>query len=263
MTEFWQAILLALVQGLTEFLPVSSSAHLILPSQLLGWADQGLAFDVAVHVGSLAAVLLYFRRDLLDMFSGTVSSLKYRQLNEPSRMVLYLGLATVPAGLAGLLLDDLVSGELRSVTVIASTTIFFGLLLGLADWRGHGDRTLDLRSAVIIGLAQVIALVPGTSRSGITMTAALFCGMDREAAARFSFLLSIPIILAAGTLKIAQLVAAGEAVDWLMLFAAVLAAAVTAYLAIAVFLQWVKRLGFLPFVLYRCALGLVLFYVWW
>jgi undecaprenyl-diphosphatase len=260
MNESWQAVILALIQGLTEFLPVSSSAHLILPSQLLGWEDQGLAFDVAVHVGSLVAVLAYFRRELQDMLSGTVSALRNRALNNQSQLVLLLGVATVPAAAAGLILDDYVSGSLRSTAVIASTTIFFGVLLGLADWRGKGDGKLGFRAAIIIGLAQALALVPGTSRSGITMTAALLCGLDRQAAARFSFLLSIPIILAAGSFKLLEVIESGAAIDGWNLLLGIGISALTAYATIAVFLRLVDRLGFMPFVLYRCVLGLVLFY---
>ena len=183
-------------------------------------------------------------------------------MNEQAQLVLLLAVATIPVGIAGVLLNDYVSGYLRSTVVIAVTTILFGLLLGLADWRGKGGGQLDLRSAVIIGLAQVLAVIPGTSRSGITMTAALFCGLDRQAAARFSFLLSIPVILAAGAFKLLDVAGAGAQLDWFNLAVGIVVSGLTAYLAIAAFLRLVERLGFLPFVLYRCALGLVLFYIW-
>ncbi len=262
MDELARTIILALLQGLTEFLPISSSAHLILPSRLLGWPDQGLAFDVAVHVGSLLAVMIYFRRDLLDLPRGAWAALGSRRLNPEMQMLLLLGVATIPVGLAGVLLDERVSGQLRSIAVIATTTVVFGLLLGLADWRGGRDRSLDMRAAIAIGLAQALAVIPGTSRSGITMTAALFCGLDRQSAARFSFLLSIPVILAAGAFKGWDWVAAPERVNWALLSLSVLISALAAYAAIALFLRLLDRLGFLPFVIYRCALGTVLFFIW-
>lgn len=262
MEELARAMVLALVQGLTEFLPISSSAHLILPSQLLGWPDQGLAFDVAVHVGSLFAVLVYFRRDLLDLLYGTCTALASARHTVQSRMVLYLAVATIPVGIVGIATDDYVSAHLRSIGVIAATTCGFGLLLGLADWRGGRNRTLNLGIALLIGLAQALAIVPGTSRSGITMTAALFCGLDRQSAARFSFLLSVPVILAAGSFKILDLLGSEQSVDWMLLSVSMSVAAVTAYATIAVFLRLLDRVGFLPFVIYRCALGLVLFLIW-
>ncbi len=262
MDELARTIILALLQGLTEFLPISSSAHLILPSRLLGWPDQGLAFDVAVHVGSLLAVMIYFRRDLLDLLRGSWAALGSRRLNPEMQMLFLLGVATIPVGLAGVLLDERVSGQLRSIAVIATTTVVFGLLLGLADWRGGRDRSLDMRAAIAIGLAQALAVIPGTSRSGITMTAALFCGLDRQSAARFSFLLSIPVILAAGVFKGRDWLVAPERVDWSLLSLSVLISALTAYATIALFLRLLDRLGFLPFVIYRCALGSVLFFIW-
>jgi undecaprenyl-diphosphatase len=262
-SDWLQAVLLAILQGLTEFLPISSSAHLILPSQVLGWADQGLAFDVAVHVGSLLAVVTYFRRELLDLALGAGRAAYAREWNTETDMILWLFLATLPVGVAGLLLDDFVEAELRSVLVIAITTLAFGLLLGWADLRRRADRQLGLRIAVVVGCAQVLALIPGTSRSGITMTAALFCGLDRETAARFSFLLSIPVIAAAGALQITRLLASGDGVPWLLLLLATLVSAVTAYLCIAWFLRLLDRIGFMPFVIYRCLLGLVLLGYWW
>ena len=263
MNEWLQAVLLAILQGLTEFLPISSSAHLILPSQVLGWSDQGLAFDVAVHVGSLLAVVAYFRGELLELAVGASRSLYTRKWNAQADMILWLFLATLPVGVAGLLLGDFIEAQLRSVLVFAMSTLLFGLLLGWADSRRSADRKLGLRSAVVIGCAQVLALIPGTSRSGITMTAALICGLDRETAARFSFLLSIPVIAAAGGLQIGRLLAAGESVPWAMLLLATGVSAVTAYLCIAWFLRLLERIGFMPFVIYRCLLGLVLLGFWW
>ena len=173
-----QILVLAVIQGLSEFLPISSSAHLILPSELLGWPDQGLAFDVAVHVGSLAAVIMYFRRDIAALIAAFFASAVKGQHSAESRLCWYIVLGTIPVGLSGLWFDELIEQHLRSIAVIAATTIFFGLLLGMADRRAkesHGLDKLTWRSALWIGLAQALALIPGTSRSGITMTAALAC----------------------------------------------------------------------------------------
>jgi undecaprenyl-diphosphatase len=238
--EWYQALLLALLQGLTEFLPISSSAHLVIPSLLLDWPDQGLAFDVAVHVGT----------------GGS---------SEESTLVWYLALATVPAAIVGLVAGDLIEDHLRTLPVIATTTLLFGLLLGLAQRMGAAagkGRALNLPLAMAIGLAQAMAPVPGVSRSGVTITAALMLGMDRQGAARFSFLLSIPIIASAGALKLWQLVNAKTAVDWWSLGMGVVVSAVTAYLCIALFLRMLDRVGLMPFVYYRIALAAVLYLLW-
>ena len=203
-----QTILLALLQGLTEFLPISSSAHLILLPRLLGWEDQGLAFDVAVHVGTLLAVILYFHEDVRRLLLAWFASIVNRQMSADARLAWLVVLGTIPAALTGLLLDDVIETHLRSPLVIALTTIGFGVLLGVADQRGRQARredSLSVMDVVWIGLAQALALIPGTSRSGVTMTAALALGLTRTAAARFSFLLSIPVILMAGSYKTLQL----------------------------------------------------------
>ncbi|GGY45059.1 undecaprenyl-diphosphatase 1 [Bacterioplanes sanyensis] len=255
-----QALILALIQGLTEFLPISSSAHLILPSQLFGWPDQGLAFDVAVHLGTLLAVMFYFRRDIWHISRRFVAT-GWHQPDDDARLGWWIIVATLPAGFAGLFLNDWIAMHLRSVEVITATTLIFGGVLWLAHASAHEQRTLlqmTLAAALVIGLAQALALIPGTSRSGITMTAALLLGFNRMDAARFSFLLSIPLILAAGLLKGAELLAADHAPDWLMLAVATLVAAVSAWLCIYYFLAWLQRIGLMPFVIYRLLLGLVL-----
>ncbi|MEY8241475.1 MAG: undecaprenyl-diphosphate phosphatase, partial [Cycloclasticus sp.] len=201
--DFVQIIALGLLQGLTEFLPVSSSAHLILLPLLLGWEDQGLAFDVAVHVGTLLAVVTYFRHDLSRLIVGWLASLLRRQHTQDSRLAWLIIIGTIPVGLVGLLLGDWIELYLRSPLVIALATIIFGLLLWWADAKGvqlRDQQQLTAKDALIIGLYQVLALVPGTSRSGITMTGALLLGLTRDAAARFSFLLSVPLIFLAGSL---------------------------------------------------------------
>lgn len=265
MIDWYQAILLAILQGLTEFLPISSSAHLVIPSMVLGWPDQGLAFDVAVHVGTLVAVLLYYRADLARMAASWFGSLAGSPANEDSRLVWYLALATLPAIAVGFTAGDYIESDLRSLPVIATTTLLFGLLLGVADRRatvaGTG-KPLTLAMALLVGLAQAVAPIPGVSRSGITITAALLLGMDRQAAARFSFLLSIPVIAGAGTLKVWQLLSAGEGVDWLVLAVGALVSGLMAYLCIALFLRLLDRLGLMPFVYYRVLLAAVLYTLW-
>ncbi len=265
MIDWFQALVLAIVQGLTEFLPISSSAHLVLPAQLLGWRDQGLAFDVAVHVGTLAAVLFYYRRDLLLMADAWFRSLAGGGTSDQSRLVWYLALATVPAGLVGVFAGDWLEQHTRSLPVIATTTLVFGLLLGYADKRTvhqPGSRPLTWFVALIIGMAQAVAPIPGVSRSGVTITAALWLGMNRQDAARFSFLLSIPIITAAGLFKFVQLADSPEPVDWQVLIIGALVAAITAYLCIALFLRLLDRVGLMPFVYYRIVLAIVLYAIW-
>ncbi len=254
--DYLQTAVLALIQGLTEFLPISSSGHLLLPAILLGWPDQGLAFDVAFHSGTLLAVIWYFRRDLARMIAGGA---RLKPADGEGRLLWLLLLATVPVGLAGLLLRDMVEIHARSVAVVATTSIVFGLLLGYADFSGRRDRgmeTIGWKTALLIGLAQMLALIPGTSRSGVTMTAALLCRLDRESAARFSFLLAIPVMLASGALEALDLIAEPPPARQLLLlgFGTALSALV-AWLSIHWFLRWIGRISFQPFVIYRVALG--------
>ncbi|MDX1610553.1 MAG: undecaprenyl-diphosphate phosphatase [Halofilum sp. (in: g-proteobacteria)] len=256
-----QLIVLALVQGITEFLPISSSAHLILVPVVTDWRDQGLAFDIAVHVGTLLAVLLYFRAEVARMVVGGLRPLRGQAPGTDGRLAWLLVLATIPVGLAGLLFKDTVETVLRAPAVIAWASIGFGLLLWAADRFGprlRAETTLGWQGALAIGLAQALALIPGTSRSGVTMTAALALGLDRVAAARFSFLLSIPVIALSGGLQVTELFASGAPVAWGALLAATLLAGASAWLCIRLFLAWIARIGMLPFVLYRVALGVVL-----
>ena len=261
-----QAILLALVQGITEFLPISSSAHLILVPHLLGWQDQGLAFDVAVHVGTLSAVVFYFRAELARMTVDWLRSCAGHGVTADARLAWLVLLATVPVVLVGLLLHDVIEDKLRSPLVIAFTTIGFGVLLWLTDRRGRHTRTttsLGVKDAVLIGLAQALALIPGTSRSGITMTAALALGLTRTDAARFSFLLSIPAILMAGAYETWQLLGHSGPVDWAAILLGTLIAAISAWLCIHFFLRLIERIGMGPFVAYRLGLGVVLLWIFW
>jgi undecaprenyl-diphosphatase len=258
------AIFLALLQGLTEFLPVSSSAHLILLPRLLGWEDQGLAFDVAVHVGTLSAVVLYFRRELVPMAQDWFRSLLTRKNTANSRLAWAVLWGTIPVGLAGLLLKGFIENNLRSELVIAAATIGFGLLLWVADAKGRGQRdeySLRISDIFIIGVAQALALIPGTSRSGATMTAGLMLGLSRQAAARFSFLLSIPVIVLAGGLLTIDLIQQPDLVDWRALTIGTVTSAIAAYLCIHVFLKLLERIGMLPFVIYRLGLGVLLIFL--
>lgn len=259
--DWLQVLVLAVVQGVTEFLPVSSSAHLVLVPVVTGWPDQGLAFDVALHVGSLVAVLWYFRTDLLHMTRGFAGSLRTRRLDRDGGLAWAILLGTIPVGLAGLLFNDIVSTYLRSPVVLAIGMIVFGLLLWWADrlpGRVRPMEQLTWRDVGIVALAQALALIPGTSRSGITLTAGLIAGLNREAAARFSFLLSIPVIVLAGALQTMELVSSDTAVDWSALVLGSVASAISAYLCIRLFLAFIQRVGMLPFVIYRLIVGVIL-----
>lgn len=265
MTEF-QALILALVQGLTEFLPVSSSAHLILVPILTGWPDQGLAFDVAVHFGTLSAVVIYFRHELAAMTVSWFSSLRTGNPDDEAKLAWAVLLGTIPLGLAGLLFHDFIQTNLRSPLVIATTTIGFGLLLWYADSKGVKTRCeyrLGIWRIVAISFSQVLALIPGTSRSGITITAGLWVGMDRKASARFSFLLSIPAIVMAAGYESLKLLKEGDAVQWAPIALGVGFSAVSAYACIHYFIKLLDRVGMLPFVLYRLLLGAVLFWLFY
>ena len=257
---WWEAALLGLIQGLTEFLPISSSAHLILPSQILGWPDQGLAFDVAVHLGTLSAVVLYYRKDLYAMTAGSLQALAQRKLNADFRLGLLVVLATLPAVVFGFLAEHWIETQLRSAAVIAATTVLFGVLLGVSDVVGkrqHDLVSLGVMAALVIGFAQVLALIPGTSRSGITMTAALALGFERREAARYSFLLAIPVILLSGGYKLFEV--GGEPIpDWRDLALGAVLSGITAFLCIHFFLALINRVGMMPFVYYRLALGVFL-----
>jgi len=260
--ELLQLIVLAIVQGITEFLPISSSAHLILIPSLTDWQDQGVAFDVALHVGSLMAVLWYFRHDLVTLWQAWWRQIRGGSSTPESRLVWAVLFGTIPVGLCGLLFVDLISAYARQTWVIASATIVFGLLLWLADWRGQQQRdeyTMTFVDVFWIGLAQALALIPGTSRSGATMTAALLLGFTRTAAARFSFLLSIPTIILAGGLETQKLINSGVGVDWFSLSLGALLSAISAYACIYLFIKLLDTIGMMPFVIYRLMLGTVLF----
>lgn len=265
--ETIQIALLAFVQGLTEFLPISSSGHLILTPLLFGYELQDLSFDVAVHVGTLGAVIAYFRRDLLNMSSAMLGSIGSRSMaSRDARLGWMIVIATLPLLAFGLplkaVLEVLRHDDRLIALVIASTTIAFGLLLWYADIRGRrklDEYAVNWISALIIGCFQAIAIIPGTSRSGITMTAGLFLGLTRHAASRFSFLLSIPTILLAGMIATRDLLEHPSTVDWHALWLGASLSFVVAYLTIHFFLRFIERISMLPFVLYRLLLGGVIF----
>ncbi|MDE0036134.1 MAG: undecaprenyl-diphosphate phosphatase [Gammaproteobacteria bacterium] len=252
-----QIVVLALIQGITEFLPVSSSAHLILPAALTDWPDQGLAFDVAVHLGTVVAVAVYFRQDLAGFAHSGVSLAMHRRWDENLDLLAKVGIATIPIVVVGFLFKTHIESHLRSTTIIAATTIAFGIALWVADrYRGEGA-TPSYLQATLIGLAQAIALIPGTSRSGITIAAALALGLTRHAAARFSFLLSIPAIV--GAAFYTALDASPETpLPWIDLGLGFALAGASAFACIAMFIRFIERIGMTPFVIYRVLLGIAL-----
>ena len=255
----WFAAILGLLQGLTEFLPISSTAHLRIAPALMGQGDPGAAFTAVVQLGTLLAVFIYFARDLLAMASGIVRDPRGRD----ARLALYLIVGTVPVGLAGLAFKDVIVGEARSLWVVASALIGVGVVMWIVDRnpkQERGDDSIGLRDAILIGCAQACAVIPGVSRSGATMAMALALGLRREAAARFSFLLSIPAIGAAGVFELPDAVRAlgGEAALAPLLVGTVVAG-VSGYASIVWLLRYLKTRSLLVLVVYRIVLGLLLF----
>ncbi|MCK5445104.1 MAG: undecaprenyl-diphosphate phosphatase [Rhodospirillaceae bacterium] len=253
-----QIAILALVQGITEFLPISSSGHLVLVPWVTGWADQGLVIDVAVHVGTLGAVMVYLAADIKAMAVGLLRTAKGRGMNPGTRLFGFLVVGTIPVVVAGFWVNSAYVDMLRSITVIGWTTLGFGVLLWLSDRMGLTLKRIEhirIFDVVVIGLAQALALVPGTSRSGITMTAARFLGMERLDAARFSMALSIPAILGAGTLKGLELYQSGDVALTSAVLVSMGLSFVAALIAIVLMMAWLRRATFAPFVIYRVLLG--------
>ena len=261
-------VILALVQGVTEFLPISSSGHLVLVPWFAGWNDQGLILDVAVHVGTLGAVCAYLWRDIANMINGLWGVLKGKGVSSGARLAFYLVLGTLPIVAAGYAMNLYYPSGIRSIEVIGWTTLGFGVLLWVMDRFGVTLRRMEhlgLSDVVVIGVSQCLALIPGTSRSGITMTAGRLLGMERPDCARFSMLLSIPAIVGAGTLKGLELYETGSATEISTALTAAGFSFVSALVAIALMMAWLKRASFTPFVIYRLALGgllLALSYEW-
>jgi undecaprenyl-diphosphatase len=260
--DWLQVVVLAITQGLTEFLPISSSAHLIMVPVLFNWQDQGLAFDVAVHIGTLIAIVIYFRKELAKISIDGAKSVVARKRVGDSQLAWAILLATAPVGIIGLLLNDVVEMYLRSSLVIASTTILFGVLLWTADLNDEehtrDEYSLSLKEGLLIGCMQAFALIPGTSRSGVTMTAGLMVGLSRVAAARFSFLLSVPIIFLAGAYKMYGIFIGDISVNLMYLGVGILLSSISAYICIHYFIKFISQIGMLYFVIYRLVLGSIL-----
>ena len=255
---FLQLVTLAFVQGVTEFLPISSSAHLILVAKFTTWTDQGLSLDIAAHLGSLIAVCVYFRKDVIRLCCSWFSGKRNIMRCGDKLLSVYLTVATLPIVLFGLVFYDFIATELRSVYVIGVMTILFGLVLWASDAIGSKSRLLDdmkWRDVIFIGVIQALALIPGTSRSGVTISAALLLGFSRENAVRFSFLLGIPTILAAVVYEIFTEDFIMGSAQWLTLGAMTALSAIFAYGSIYYFIRLLDRIGMLPFVLYRLILG--------
>ncbi len=258
-----RAVVLAIIQGLTEFLPVSSSGHLILVPNLFGWSDQGLAFDVAVHLGTLLAVLFFFRHELRSLPAAMLRAVADGDMTEDARLGWAVIAGTLPVGLVAFLFHDGIETYLRSPAIIGAATAGFGVVLWIADRLGRHQRSeycVRWSDVLVVGLAQTLALVPGTSRSGITITAGLAMGLTREGAARFSFLLSIPVILLAGGSETVQWLKDPDGAAWHILLIGVGVAGLFAYLCIDLFLRFLNRIGMAPFAVYRVILGVYILY---
>ena len=267
--DWLHLLILAIVQGLTEFLPVSSSAHLILPSRIFEWDDQGPLIDLMAHLGSLGAVIIYYRQDVKRMFAGGVDLISFnaeRQKSSQAKLAAHILIATPPALLVGLLMSLKGWDEaVRSPLIIAWAMIGFGIILWLADIWGKKIKTIEgmnWSAALLIGLAQIIAFIPGTSRSGITMTAARALGYTRSESARFSMLMAIPIIGAGGSFAFLKLLSeGGGTATWTDGLIVAGLSLVAAYFAIYVFMKLIEKISFFPFMLYRLAVGIALL-VW-
>lgn len=250
----FHAIILGVIQGLTEVLPISSSAHLVLMPWLFGWSYQGISFDIALHVGTAMAFGIYFFKDWLDILRKAFA----KERSKKSPLLWYLAAGTIPAAFAGLLLEEQAETVFRSIPLIMAMLIIFAVILWIADHRGKRDKTIDnmnLKTALVVGLAQALALIPGVSRSGITITAGLFEGFSREAAARFSFLLATPIVFAAAALKLTKLQAAYfDAAFW----TGVISSAVSGFIAIHLLLKLVRRSSLNIFVFYRIIFAIIM-----
>ena len=266
----FQALLLGILQGLTEFLPISSSAHLILFPWFFQWNNpllDSLPFDVALHAGTLLAILWYFWRDWLELIGGFFRILVKKKAGDfQERLILYIILATIPAGIAGFFLEKTIESTFRSPVLITLPLVFVSFLMIYAERRNRLSRTLEaisLKDAMVIGLAQAVALLPGVSRSGITITTGLLQGYRREAATRFSFLLSTPAIAGATLLQTRHLLSAGQN-DWFLIAIGFVSSAVIGYLAIAFLMRYLRVHTLNLFVGYRLILAAtVIFWIFW
>ena len=258
-----QAIVFGAVQGITEFLPISSTAHLILLPRFMGWADPGLSFDVAIHLGTLIALLIYFRWEWFALATSALGLRRGRTSEPNARMALLIILATIPGALAGAFFEQTVEDLLRNPKVISFTLIALALVLAIAEFKGSRKKDLDdisTADALTVGIAQALAIVPGVSRSGVTITAGLCRGIKRDAAAKFSFYLSTPIIAGAVAKKIFDILRVGLTADELMPYAVgIISAGIVGYLSIAFLLRYLQTHNTFLFVYYRIALGIVVY----
>ncbi|BBB22511.1 undecaprenyl-diphosphatase [Abyssogena phaseoliformis symbiont OG214] len=261
--DIFQTIVLALVQGLSEFLPISSSAHLILISKLTNWTDQGLAFDVVVHMGTLSAVIFYYQAMIKSLSFDLYHSIIKRQTIGQSKLAWGVLLGTIPVGLAGVIFKDSIATDFRSVEIIAYATLVFGVLLGFASWFNHRDKNLKSTISWVdigfVGMMQTLALIPGTSRSGITITACMLVGLSRKLSIQFSFLLSIPVISLSLILILIDLYHQAQLVNVSLLAMGFVVSAISAYVTIVFFIKLIDVVGMMPFVIYRLTLGVFLF----
>ena len=257
-----QAIILGISQGLTEFLPISSTAHTLVVSRLLGWPDPGAAFTAVTQVGTELAVVIYFRNDIARILKAWFASLtKVEQRSNPdAKMGWYVIIGTIPIGLAGLTFKSLIETTARNLWLVAGSLIVMGILLGLADrFAKHTKSEVDLntKNAILFGLGQALALIPGVSRSGATITAGLAMGFRRDVAARYSFLLAIPAVFASAALTAGD-IASDDFANWPATIVATIVAFVVGYFVIAGLMRYLQTRTFLPFVIYRIGLGSLL-----
>ncbi len=260
MLDLLKAVVLGLIQGLTEFLPISSSAHLRIFPDLFGWGDPGAAFTAVIQIGTELAVVIYFRKDIWRIGSAWVRSLYDPSLrgNVDARMGWYIIVGSLPIVFFGVLLKDVIENDFRSLWIIGTTLIVFGIVLGIADRFGRSDRVIKqmtLQHSALLGLAQAAALIPGVSRSGATISMGRFLGYDREAATRFAFLLAIPAVVGAGIYELREIPGGGNAYAWGPTIVATVVSFLVGYAAIAWLLRYVATNSYLPFVVYRVALG--------
>ena len=260
MLDFLKAVVLGMLQGLTEFLPISSSAHLRIFPELFGWGDPGAAFTAVIQIGTELAVLIYFRKDIWRIASAWVQSLYRPDLRGTldSRMGWYIIVGSLPIVILGVLLKDIIEEDFRNLWIIGTTLIVLGIILGIADRVGRSDRSISrmtLSHAIYLGLAQAAALVPGVSRSGATISMGRFLGYDREAATRFAFLLAIPAVVGAGIFELKEIPGGDNAYGPWPTLVATIVSFLVGYAAIAWLLRYVSTNSYLPFVVYRIALG--------
>ncbi|MFI0431848.1 MAG: undecaprenyl-diphosphate phosphatase [Candidatus Nanopelagicales bacterium] len=258
---WFEAVFLGILQGLTEFLPISSSAHLLIFSQIFGWQDPGAAFTAVTQIGTETAVLIFFRKDIWRIITTWIKSLYTPELrgNLDARMGWYVIVGTIPIAVIGFAFSDIIETAARNLWLVSTVLIVFGVILGVADKVGaktRGLETLSMRSGLVFGFGQALALIPGVSRSGATITTGLFMGFTREAATRYAFLLAIPAVLASGFFEATKIGDPGQAsVAWPQVIVSTLVAFVIGYAVIAWLLKYVSTHSYMPFVIYRVALG--------